>query len=308
MPNVMINPDRFPLRTGAAVITAALLWGLAGAGGSLPVVATFPDGGVVRGDFLKPSGGVNTFTFELPAVPEGAAVHVRLTGPDGQRLDVPLTALPAEEAGTEAHGAHTEAAPAAGDVNPAEHAEPVTGLPASDQDHAQSTPDHPADEPGHDGAETAAEPHADESAPHTDEPGAHTDDAAAHADAATTPQEAAHTGASATDTHEAASATTAPEAPLDGHDTAEGTDGHAHGPAGGYRGWTRVRLTPGRWTLEARMDDMPGHTPTADFTVVPGGPSPLFTGTTGLLMLGFTGFGFVHRRLPQRKDNKVTPA
>lgn len=304
----MINPDRFLLRIGAAVITAALLWGLAGAGGSLPVVATFPDGGVVRGDFLKPSGGVNTFTFELPAVPEGAAVHVRLTGPDGQRLDVPLTALPAEDAGTEAHGGHTKAAPAAGDVDPAEHAEPVTAVPAGDQDHARSTPDHPADQPGHDSAVTATRPHADGSASHTDEPGAHTDDPAAHANEATTPQEAAHTGASATDTHEAASATTAPEAPLDGHDTAEGTDDHAHGPAAGYRGWTRVRLTPGEWTLEARMDDMPGHTLEAAFTVVPGGPSPLFTGTAGLLMLGFTGFGFVSRRFPHRKGTKVKSA
>lgn len=311
MPNVtMINPDRFLLRIGAAVITAALLSGLAGAGGSLPVVATFADGGVVRGDFLKPSGGVNTFTFELPSVPEGAAVHVRLTGPEGQSIDVPLTALPAEEAGADAHGGHAEAAPAAGIAGPgdAAHAEPVTTVPAADQDHLQTTPDHPAGESGHVSAGPPASPHGDEPAAHTDEPGAHIGEAAVHADDT-------HASDSAAAPHGAATVTSDPAPSLDAHGTtpephgtAQGTDGHAHGPAAGYRGWTRVRLTPGRWTLEARMDDMPGHTPKADFTVVPGGPSPLFTGTAGLLMLGFTGFGFVHRRFSQRKGNKVTPA
>lgn len=195
----------------ALAVTAALLTSGAHAGEGLPVVATFAEGGWVRGDFTRPSGGWNTFTVELPSVDAHATVRLHLRNADGRTLDVTVQTLPASAASADAHAI--------------------------------------AD--GHDGALTATSAHDEEGVAATEAhggqsvPGAEAHDAHAPTGFQAPVSVDAHVHAPDTPTHADAPPTTDPELTDGAHDASHDE------ASSGFNGWARVPLTAGRWTMQA---------------------------------------------------------
>lgn len=103
------------------------------AGGGLPVLATLKAGHAeitLYGDSLFVHTGANTLTLEATELPSGATPGLRLTGPNGQVVQVPLSPLNVVAGPAESHGeGHGEGH---GDEHGGGHGAPTENAPTED--------------------------------------------------------------------------------------------------------------------------------------------------------------------------------
>jgi hypothetical protein len=221
--------------------------------------------------------GTNTLTVHIPDLAVGDGVTLRLHGPGGELIDVPLrplrvlggperrhavVAAPTTEA---AHGATASAGHAHG---------PAPERDAGSDDHAR-----------HGGQKAHRETPAGESAQHAHahgQPGHGGDVAGGNAAGSHAPDEATHAG----DTRAVVPG---------GH----GADAHGGGGFAGFaaRGTARLPAT-GAWRAVLTAGDGRGEPLTGELVldVTTDGPNPLYLGFLGFLSGGSVLFGWIHRR------------
>ena len=273
------------------LLLAALLLNAAApvqAGVGMPEIGSLQIGSY-RAHLLNDSAGLrrgtNTLTVHIPDLPVGDDVTLRLYGPGGELIDVPLRPLRVLSGPEGGHAVATAptAAPAHDSTASAGHAhgQAPEGVAGSD-DHArhrdqQAHRETPA-------GETAPAPHAHAQS----QPSHGSDVAGGNAAGAHAPDEATHADA------------TRAEAP-GGHGTA------AHGGAvfSGFaaRGAARLPAT-GAWRAVLTAGDGRGEPLTGELAlnVTTDGPNLLYLGFLGFLSGGSVLYGWTHRRRAESRD------
>jgi hypothetical protein len=258
------------------------------AGVGMPEIGSLQIGSY-RAHLLNDSAGLrrgtNTLTVHIPDLPAGDDVTLRLHGPEGELIDVPLRPLRvlSGPAGGHAVATASTAAPAHDSTASAGHApgQAPTANAGSDA-HA-----------GHRAQQAHRETSAGETTPgpHThvhSQPSHGSDVAGGHAAAALAPDEATHAG------------TIRGEAP-GGHGAA------AHGGAvfSGFaaRGAARVPAT-GAWRAVLTAGDGRGEPLTGELAlnVTADGPNLLYLGFLGFLSGGSVLYGWTHRRRAESRN------
>jgi hypothetical protein len=245
--------------------------------------------GSYRAHLLNDSAGLrrgtNTLTVHIPDLPAGDDVTLRLHGPEGELIDVPLRPLRVLSGPEGGHAVATAstAAPAHDSIASAGH--PPGQAPAANAGsdaHAghRAQPAHRETPAG----ETASVPHA-----HAHSQLSHgLDIAGGNPAAAQAPDETTHAGA------------TLAEAP-GGH----GTAAHDGAVFSGFvaRGAARLPVT-GAWRAVLTADDGRGAPLTGELAlnVTTDGPNPLFLGFLGVLSGGSVLYGWIRRRRAQSPD------
>jgi hypothetical protein len=245
--------------------------------------------GFYRAHLLNDSAGLrrgtNTLTVHIPDLPAGDDVTLRLHGPEGELIDVPLRPLRVLNGPAGGHGVATAStgAPAHDSTASAGHAPgqaPEWVVGSDDRARHLNQPAHretPAGETA-----PAAHTHAHSQLSHgSDVAGGKP--AAAHA-----PDEATYPG------------TTQAEAPGD-----HGTAAHGGAVFSGFvaRGAAKLPAT-GAWRAVLTASDGRGKPLTGELalTVTTDGPNPLFLGFLGLLSGGSVLYGWIRRRRAQSTD------
>lgn len=256
--------------------------------------------GFYRAHLLNDSAGLrrgtNTLTVHIPDLPDGDRVTLRLHGPGGELIDVPLrplrvlsgpegghavataaTAAPAHDstaslghapgqapvanAGSDAHAGHR--------VQPAHRETPAGEIAPAPHTHAHGQPSHGSDVTGGSAA------------------GAHASDEATHA--GVTPAEAP--GGQGTAAH--------------GDPGGHGPGAHGGAVFSGFvaRGAARLPVT-GAWRAVLTAGDGRGAPLTGELAlnVTTDGPNPLFLGFLGFLSGGSVLYGWIRRRRAQSRD------
>jgi hypothetical protein len=235
--------------------------------------------GPYRAHLLNDSAGLrrgtNTLTVHIPDLPVGAAVTLRLHGPGGEAVDVPLRPLRVWTGPERGHGVAT-ASPPPGATATAGHANarpPEAG--AGSETHA-----------GHRGQAARGETPVAEAAP---APHAHGQPSQA-SDAGAGNAAGAHASDEATHTATAAGAETS-----GGH----AAEAHGVGVLSGFaaRGTGRLPAT-GAWRAVLAAGDAQATSETGELTltVAADGPNLLFLGFLGALSGGSVLYGWTHRR------------
>ena len=259
------------------------------AGVGMPEIGSLQIGSY-RAHLLNDSAGLrrgtNTLTVHIPDLPVGDDVTLRLYGPGGELIDVPLRPLRVLSGPEGDHAIATASAvtePTHGSGAGAGHApeQAPEGVVGSDDHAKHRAPQAHRETPA---GETAAAPHA-----HAHSQPSHGSDAAGgNAAGAHAPDEPAHAGA------------TRPEAPA-GHGTA------AHGSAvfSGFvaRGVARLPAT-GAWRAVLTAGDGRGEPLTGELalSVTTDGPNLLYLGFLGFLSGGSVLYGWTRRRRAASRD------
>ena len=245
--------------------------------------------GAYRAYLLNDSAGLrrgtNTLTVHIPDLPAGDDVTLRLHGPRGELIDVPLRPLRVLSglAGGHAVAVASAAAPAHDSTASASHAPGQAPAASAGSDDRAKHRDQPAHRETRAG-EAAPAPHAHahrQLSQGSDVAGGNP--AAAHA-----PDEATHPG------------TTRAEAPGD-----HGTAAHGGAVYSGFvaRGAAKLPAT-GAWRAVLTAGDGRGKPLTGELalTVTTGGPNLLFLGFLGVLSGGSVLYGWIRRRRAQSTD------
>jgi hypothetical protein len=258
------------------------------AGVGMPEIGSLQIGSY-RAHLLNDSAGLrrgtNTLTVYIPDLPAGDDVTLRLHGPEGELIDVPLRPLRVLSGLEGGHAVATAstAAPAHDSTANAGHAPgQVPAANAGSDAHAghRAQPAHRETPTG----ETAPVPHT-----HAHSQLSHASDVAGgNPGAAQAPDETTHAGA------------TPAEAPGD-----HGTAAHGGAVFSGFvaRGAARLPAT-GAWRAVLTAGDGRGKPLTGELalTVTTGGPNLLFLGFLGVLSGGSVLYGWIRRRRAQSRE------